>query len=257
MAMSTVRCPSVGVGDADPLRRRPDQLVDLVHLPQLVAVAELRPGGDDEITALLGVVPAHHPTLDRSGHEARGDVGIRRVVGETAGIGPDGILEHADSDLLVGDHAEVLGCVQLPGVGILRFEDLGVLVVRHRLGGVDLAFEQADHVELLLDERDVVRRVETGLGQGGEDLVLVAESPVADVAPFEVLRTRDARVDERDLQGARALEDLGDVDDVRAGLSRVARALGTQARAKSTLPSARSCCGTMSTPVSMISTSRQ
>ena len=41
-----------------------------------------------------------------------------------------------------------------------------------------------------------------------------------------------------------------------APASRVASAFGTQAMAKSTSPSASGCCGTMSTPVSMISTSR-
>ena len=41
-----------------------------------------------------------------------------------------------------------------------------------------------------------------------------------------------------------------------APCSRVARALGTQAMAKSTAPSATCCCGTTSTPVSISSTSR-
>ena len=127
------------------------------------------------------------PSIDAATKRV-GDVGVRRVVGEPAGVGPDRVLQHADAELLVGDHAEVLGRVQLAGVRVRRLEHLGVLVVRHRLGGVDVSVEQADHVELLLDESDVARRIEPGLGQGGEDLVLVAESPVADVLALEVLR---------------------------------------------------------------------
>ena len=41
-----------------------------------------------------------------------------------------------------------------------------------------------------------------------------------------------------------------------APASRLASAFGTHASAKSTAPSASCCCGTMSTPPSMISTSR-
>ena len=37
---------------------------------------------------------------------------------------------------------------------------------------------------------DVGRRVEPGLAEGGEDLVLVAEAPVADVLAGEVGRRR-------------------------------------------------------------------
>ena len=59
---------------------------------------------------------------------------------------------------------------------------------RHRFGGVDLTFEQGDHVELLADEFDVSGRVETGSADRGEDLVLVAEAPVADDLAGEVCR---------------------------------------------------------------------
>ena len=83
--------------------------------------------------------------------------------------------------------------------------------------------QQAEHVELLLHELDVGGRIEPGLGEGGEDLVLVAEAPVADLLAGEVGRRGDAGVLERHLQRARALEDLGDVDDVGALLAGLQR----------------------------------
>ena len=49
-----------------------------------------------------------------------------------------------------------------------------------------LPVEQPDHVEVLGDERHVGGRVETGLRERGEDLVLVAEAPVADRLAGEV-----------------------------------------------------------------------
>ncbi len=107
--------------------------------------------------------------------------------------------------------------------GLTRFEHLCVLVVGHRLGGVDLTVEQRDHVELLADEFDVGCRVETGLADGGEHFVFVAEAPVADDLAFEVGRRFDSGVDQTHLQGPGPLEDLGDVRDVSAGLAGLER----------------------------------
>ena len=42
-----------------------------------------------------------------------------------------------------------LGLVELAGLGIRCLQHLGVLVVDHRLGDVDLAVEQQGHVERL------------------------------------------------------------------------------------------------------------
>ena len=57
-------------------------------------------------------------------------------------------------------------------------------------------------------------------GQGaGRDFELVAEVPDADLLAGELARVVDARVLPRHRQRAGALEDLGDVDEVRAGLA--------------------------------------
>ena len=69
-----------------------------------------------------------------------------------------------------------------PVAGLADLEHERVLVVRHRLGGIDLTLDERDHVAALLHRRHV-GRVDAGLGEAGEDLVLVAEAPVADVWP--------------------------------------------------------------------------
>ena len=104
--------------------------------------------------------------------------------------------------------------------GFVGLEQLRVLVVGHRLRGVDLAVEQGVHVEVLLHDR-VSGGV--GLGEAREELPLVAEAPAADLLVREVLGAGDAAVGPRDLQRAAALEDLRDVRDVRAGLDRCER----------------------------------
>ena len=62
-------------------------------------------------------------------------------------------------------------------------------------------------------------RVDAALGHGRKDFPFVAEAPVADLLAGKVLRRGDVLVLEAHLQRARALVDLGDVDDVRAGLA--------------------------------------
>src|SRR6185436_8694292 len=57
--------PGSLVDDANTDRGWPDQLVDLVHLPQLVGRTELRALGDDDVAARLGVVAAERPALQR------------------------------------------------------------------------------------------------------------------------------------------------------------------------------------------------
>ena len=114
---------------------------------------------------------------------------------------------------------EVGRLVELAGRRVRRLQHLRVLVVRHGLGGVDLAVEQRLHVELLLDERDVGGR-DPRLRHAGEQLELVAEAPVADLLAAQVGGRRDPLVRERHLVGARTLEDLRDVGDARALLAR-------------------------------------
>src|SRR5690606_17947948 len=107
--------PVLLVDVADAVLGRPDQLVGLVDLPQLVAGAELRARLDDQLGRRLGVVAGPRPALDGGGDEAGGDVDVLLVVRQALTVGPDGVLQHADADLLVGDDVEVLGLVQLAG----------------------------------------------------------------------------------------------------------------------------------------------
>ena len=104
--------------------------------------------------------------------------------------------------------------------GFVGFEQLRELVVRHGLGRVDVPLQQAEHVELLLHEFHVGTRVEPGGGHGREQLVLVAEAPVADLLALQPGDVGDARRRERDLQGAGTLVDLRDVRDGRALFAR-------------------------------------
>ncbi|CAB4747593.1 unannotated protein [freshwater metagenome] len=171
----------------------------------------------DELGARIDVVTAVGPALERRSDELHCGVlvgGIR----QTSTVGPDGVLQHADTLLFVRDDVEVVGGVELAGLRVLRLEHLCVLVVGHRLGGIDVALEQTDHVELLCHVVDR-RRVDTGLGHRGEDFELVAVAPVTDLLACVVLGGRDVLVLEAHGQGSRTLEDLGDVDDVRAGFT--------------------------------------
>ena len=83
---------------------------------------------------------------------------------QLVGVGPDGVLQHGGADVVPVDGVEVAGLVQLAGGRVLGLEHLGVLVVDHRLGGVDVPAEQGLHVELLLDQGDVLARVQARLG---------------------------------------------------------------------------------------------
>ena len=133
-------------------------------------------------THSAGVVAAEDPATERRLEELDRDVLV-------AGLGQprlgreDRVLEHRRAVLLPRDDVEVLGLVELAGGRVLLLEDLGVLVVDHRLRGVDLAGREGLHVELLRDDRDVlgVVRIESGLAQAGVQLGLVAEAPRADL----------------------------------------------------------------------------
>ena len=98
------------------------------------------------------------------------------------------------------------------------------------------------------DQADVLGRVEARLRQRGEDLVLVAEAPVADVLALEVGGRRDVGVGLNDTCSVPERWKIWAMLTMLAPASRVASALGTQAMAKSTSPLASCSCGTMSTP---------
>ena len=171
------------------------------------------------------------------------------------GVGPDGVLQHADADFLVRDDVEVVGCVQLAGVRVLGLEHLGVLVVRHRLGGVDVPGEQADHVELLLDELDVGGRVEAGLGRARRRSRTRCRSPSC---RSSCRRSRPASVMPASLNDTCSVPERWKIwamfDDVGARPPRLAAPSAPTRWRSRPAPSASSCCGTMSTPPSRIST---
>ena len=110
--------------------------------------------------------------------------------------------------------------VERTGRRVLLLQHLGVLVVDHRLRGVDLLAQQRRHVELLLDQGDPGLRVDARLLQAGEQLELVAEAPVADLLTGQARGRGQPRVLPRDLQRAGPLVDLADVGDLRALLAR-------------------------------------
>ena len=110
------------------------------------------------------------------------------------------------------------GLVELAGIGIDGFQHLGIFVVGHGLGGVQLPIQQQRHIKGLLDDGDIVGvfRVDVDSAHGGEELMLVAEAPGADAHALEVLHGLDAGIHERDFERAAALEDLRDIDQVHA-----------------------------------------
>ena len=171
---------------------------------------------EHDVHALLGIVAAVDPAHQRRLHELDRGLVVRGVVVKAVGVGPQRILEHGRAHVVPVDDVQVLGLVELAGVGVDRLEHLGVLVVDHRLGGVDLAADQGQHVEVLLHQLHVAVRVEPVLAQPGQKLELVAEAPVAHRAALQVGDRGDARVGEGHLQGGAALEHLGDVGDVDA-----------------------------------------
>ena len=158
--------------------------------------------------------PRSDASTKRHGH-----VPVRRVVVEAVGVGPDGVLEHRRPHVVPVDDVEVLGLVELAGFGIDCLENQRVLVVGHRLGRVDVTVDQRRHVEGLLHQGDVAIGIETIGPQTGEELELVAEAPVADVGPCEIIDGCDTGVSEGHLERATALEHLSDVGDVQALLA--------------------------------------
>ena len=60
------------------------------------------------------------------------------------------VLEHGRAFGVVVDDVEVVGLIQLAGLGIGGLEHLRVLVVDHRLGDVDVLRQQQRHVERLV-----------------------------------------------------------------------------------------------------------
>ncbi len=198
----------------------PDELVDLVHLPQLMHRSDRERGFGvdrdvvDDRRGLLRVVAGEDPALDDRLEEPHRGILVGGVR-EPGSVGPQGVLEHGAVGVLVRDHIEVLRLVQLAGGRVHDLEDLRPLVVGHRLGRIHVAVQQGVHAEVL--RRDRHRgRVEALGGHRREDLPLVAEAPRADPLALEVRDAGDAGVLERHLKGAGLLEHLRDVRELDA-----------------------------------------
>jgi hypothetical protein len=203
-----------------------------------VAAAEQRPVLQHEVHALLLVVTAVDPALERRLQELHRRV-LVRLVRDPVRPHEDVVLEHARAHLRVG-HAEdvqVLERVELPGLRVLRLEDLGELVVRHRRRRVDLVLQEQLHVERLVDDRHVtrVRVVDAVLLERREELGSLPQHQTPDLLASHLLD----RVDPARLPGQlghpRAGEHLGDETSFEP-FSRVAKRFGSQSR-----PNSRDC----------------
>src|SRR6267143_1182722 len=130
----------------------------------------------------------------------------------------DVVLEHPCADLVEVDDVELGRRVKLAGFWVLLFEHLRVLVVDHGLRRIDLAVQKKRHVERLGHDGDVARlgRIDPDLAHRGVELGLVPEAPRPDLLALPVFGLGDVLVLERDLERARALEDLGDIHEVRS-----------------------------------------
>ena len=175
--------------------------------------AQRRAVVEHNVYAIVEVVAAVDPPLKRGGHETSGDVLVARI-GKSTATGPNSVLEHGRADVIPVDDRQVGRLVEGAGRRVHRLENLRVLVVDHRLGGVDLAAQQGQHVEALAHQIEVGTGIKARLAGSGQQLELVAPAPVTDNLSCEVGWIVDARVGPGHLEGAGALEDLGHVDDV-------------------------------------------
>ena len=170
--------------------------------------------GEDHVDTIVEIVQTVDPTPERRGEESDCYVLVARL-GNPFCIDPHRILKHCRADVVEVDDVQILRLVQLTGIGVDRLQHLGVLVVDHRLGGVDIAVEQSIHGEVLTNQLDIL---DAELGNGRGQFELVAEPPVPDLLPGPVLGRFDPGVGQRNLESARPFEHLGDVDDVGAAL---------------------------------------
>ncbi len=170
----------VRIHDPDPVRGRPDQRVDLVQLPALVALTQRRPVVEHDAEAVLRVVAAVDPAAEARLQEPLRDV-LVVLVGDPVALDEDAVLERTGTEVRHLHHVQLVHRVELPGVLVLRLQHLGELVVGHRRRRVDLAVQEEVHVERLRDDLRVLLRVDPVLVQRREQLVLVAAEPDADL----------------------------------------------------------------------------
>ena len=198
---------------------RPDERVDLVHLPALMPRRECRPVLEHDLDAVLRVIAAVDPTLERRCQEFLRDRLVRLVLDPVVPH-EDLVLEHRRTGALRRvlhlDHVQVGELVELPGLRVLAFEHLGQLVVCHGCSGIHLAVEEQVHVERLVDDRDVVLvlRVDAVLRERGIELRLVAAAPHADLLALHLRDRGDAAVLPGQLGHAAPRVDLSDAHDL-------------------------------------------
>src|SRR2546430_10018901 len=118
------------VHDPDPELARPDECVDLVHLPRLLAAWQRRAVLQDGVHAVTPVIATVDPALERRREELLRNRLVALVLDPFAGR-EDAVLEHARPDLLHRDHVEVAELEQLSGLVVCGLEDLSELVVGH------------------------------------------------------------------------------------------------------------------------------
>src|SRR5947208_12306486 len=94
------------VHDPDPELGRPDERIDLVHLPRLVATWERRTVLQHGVHAITPMVATVDPAPERRSEELLCDRLMPLVLEPLAGR-EDSVLEHARPDLLHRDHVEV------------------------------------------------------------------------------------------------------------------------------------------------------
>src|SRR5215217_5218841 len=185
--------PRLRLHDPDALGRRPDQRVDLVQLPALMALAECRAVVEHNPQTVLRVVAAVEPAPEAGLQEPLRDVLVVLVVDPIL-PDEDAVLERARAEVGHLHDVEVALLVELARFRVLRLENLGELVVRHRGRRVDLSVEEEVHVERLLDDRRVLLGVDAVLVQRREELVLVSSEPDADLLALEVRDLVEATV---------------------------------------------------------------
>ena len=146
-----------------------------------MTLAQRRAIGKDDFDTGIKVVAAEDPALEGSAQELDCDLLVAGF-SQPRSIGKDMILQHGSANILVIDHVEVFGLVEFAGVGVGGFEHLGIFVIDHGLGGVDLFVEQQCHIKGLLHNFDLagVIRVDASFAQRGEQFKLVAKAPGAD-----------------------------------------------------------------------------
>ena len=96
---------------ADAVRRWPNETVDLIHLPGLVAAPKGRTGFQNDVRTFLRIVPAVDPASERGSQEGLDccTVVVCVVLGD-----PDRVLQHGGADVVEVDDVQIDGWYSSP-----------------------------------------------------------------------------------------------------------------------------------------------